>query len=282
MTSLDSRSLEQRRWLVRSMAASGRGHLASACSILEICRVLYHDVLRIDPDAPAWPERDRFILSKGHGCLALYLQLAERGFFPLEELLQVSHDGAPLGGHPEAGRAPGIEWSTGSLGHGLSVGLGMAVAARLHGAKHRVFVLLGDGECNEGSVWEAALAAVQHRATNLVALVDYNRQQCYAATEAVVALEPLRAKWESFGWAVAEVDGHDVAALRATLGAAPLADVRPMVVICHTVKGKGFPELEGNPVWHHSAKFTPADATRLLAQLDAAESAAATTGNGDA
>lgn len=267
MIALDARSIEQRRWLVRSMAASGRGHLSSACSILEICRVLYDTILRVDPRNPAMPTRDRFVLSKGHGCLALYLQLAERGFFPREDLLRVSHDGAPLGGHPEAGRAPGIEWSTGSLGHGLSVGLGMAVAARVRGAGHRVFVLLGDGECNEGSVWEAALAAAHHRAGNLVALVDVNRQQCYAATEAVCALEPLAAKWASFGWAVAEVDGHDVTALQAVLGSVPLAAAQPTVVLCRTVKGKGFPELEGNPVWHHSAKFTEADAARLLAQL---------------
>ncbi len=271
---LDARSIEQRRQIIRCMHGSGRGHLPSALSILEICRVLYEDILRINPHEPDWEDRDRFILSKGHGCLALYLQLAERGFFSHEELWRVSHDGAMLGGHPEGARVPGVECSSGSLGHGVSFGVGLAVGARITRRPTRVFVVVGDGECNEGSIWEGALAAAQHRLDNLTVLIDYNRQQSFASTDDVVGLEPFDAKWKSFGWGVTSIDGHDVNALRTTLQQLPLVAQRPTAIICHTVKGKGIAEIERNFSWHHKTTFTADDAARLTAALDAEQGSA--------
>ena len=173
---LDERSLALRRTIVHTMAASKRGHLGSALSLVEILRVLYDDILTVDPARPAWPLRDRCILSKGHGCLALYAILAEKGFFPEEELWKFCQGDGILGGHPERGKVPGVEASTGSLGHGLAIGIGFALHARQERAAHRVFVVMSDGESNEGSVWEAAMCAGKHGLSGLTALVDYNKQ----------------------------------------------------------------------------------------------------------
>ncbi len=264
---LDQRSREQRRDLLKVLEAARRGHIGSTFSLLDIIRVLYEDVLRVDPARPRWPDRDRFILSKGHGCLALYLNLAERGFFPREELFRFCRFEGMLGGHPEFGKVPGVEASTGSLGHGLSLGVGMALAARLDRKPYRVVVLTGDGECNEGSVWEAALSAGKHRLSALTAIVDYNQMQSYGSTREVQDLEPFADKWRSFGFAVREVDGHDVPALRAVFAALPFAPDRPSAVIAHTVKGKGMPAMEANPEWHHKTKITDAEFDRLFAEL---------------
>lgn len=264
---LDDRSLDLRRGMVEVLSAAGRGHLPSALSLVEILRVLYDGVLQVDPGNPNRPDRDRLILSKGHGCLALYVLLAEKGFFPKEELSRFCQSDGRLGGHPEYGRVPGVEASTGALGHGLSIGLGFALSARHDGRDSRVFVVLGDGECNEGTIWEAALTASKHRLSHLTVLVDYNKQQSYGATGEVLDLEPLADKWRAFGFGAEEVDGHDVGALEAALNRLPFVPDRPSVLICHTVKGKGIPFIENDLSWHHKSKVSPSDVTALLEGL---------------
>lgn len=249
------------------MAAGKRGHLGSALSLVEILRVLYDEVLRYDPTDPHWPLRDRCILSKGHGCLALYAILADKGFFPESELWKFCHADGILGGHPEHGKVPGVEASTGSLGHGLAIGIGFALAARQARAPHRTFVILSDGESNEGSVWEAALCAAKHRLDRLTVLVDYNKQQSYGSTFEVLDLEPFAEKWAAFGFAVEEVDGHNLEALRAAGARLPFHPEKPSAIICHTVKGKGVPFAEGNPEWHHKNKITDEDVRALLEHL---------------
>ncbi len=265
---LDSRSLHLRRLAIRALDGGGRGHLGSTLSIVEILRVLYDDVLRYRPTDPAWTDRDRCILSKGHGCIALYVMLADKGFFS-ESLLETfcRHDSI-LGGHPERGKIPGVEASTGALGHGLSIGVGMALAARLRRQTHRVFVILGDGEINEGSVWEAAMNAGKHRLSALAAIIDYNKLQSYGPTAEVQNLEPLADKWQSFGFAVHEVDGHDVQALRRIFSALPLDRGKPSAIICHTVKGKGIPFAEHEPSWHHKSKLPPEEIAEIYKALE--------------
>ena len=267
---LDKRSIEERREILRILERSRRGHIGSAFSLLEILRVLFDNVLNLDPSNPSWPDRDRFILSKGHGCLALYLMLARKGFFPTEELYRFCSFGATLGGHPEYGIVPGVEASTGALGHGLSIGVGMALAARIDRKRYRTFVVLGDGECNEGSVWEAALSAGKHRLASLTAMVDYNKMQSYGRTAEVQDLEPFADKWRSFGFGVKEVDGHNVAALQQVLRKLPFEAERPSLLICHTVKGKGIPSIENNADWHHKSKVGEDEMARLVAELERA------------
>jgi transketolase len=267
-TPLDHRSRELRCQIVRTMAAGKRGHIASAFSLVELLRVLYDEVLRYDPHNPRWSERDRCILSKGHGCLALYVLLAEKGFIREDELWKFCASDGILGGHPEYGKVPGIEASTGSLGHGLSIGIGMALSARYHQAGHRVFVIVSDGESNEGSLWEAALSASKHRLSNLIVLVDYNKQQSYSTTYEVLDLDPLADKWRTFGFAVKEVDGHSIAELRTALTRTPFESDKPSVIICHTIKGKGISFVENNLNWHHKSKVTDEDIQQLLAELE--------------
>jgi transketolase len=266
-SALDARSVELRREILRIVHSSRRGHINSAFSLVEILRVLYDDVLRVDPARPDWPDRDRFILSKGHGCLALYPVLAEKGFFPKEHLATFCASGSILGGHPQAGKVPGVEASTGSLGHGLPIGVGFALNARLDGRDYRTFVLLGDGECDEGSVWEAALCAGKHRLASLTVLVDYNKMQCYGTTREVQDLEPFAAKWRAFGFATREVDGHDVRALRRLLRATPFDERKPSAIVCHTVKGRGIPKLEENAGWHHKSKISDEEMQSLAYEL---------------
>src|SRR3989338_1772456 len=191
---LDRRSKDLRRMIVKALQAGKRGHIGASLSLVEMMRVLYDDILRYDSKKPHWEKRDRCILSKGHGCLALYVLLAEKGFFPESELLKFCKADGILGGHPEH-KVPGVEVSTGSLGHGLSMGVGMAINGRYEKADHRIFVIIGDGESNEGSIWEAALCAAKHRLSNLTVLVDYNKYQSYASTFEVLDMEPLADKW---------------------------------------------------------------------------------------
>jgi transketolase len=252
---LDERSLHLRRLVIRALEGGERGHIGSSMSLIEIFRVLFDDVLRYRPAEPAWPERDRCILSKGHGCLALYALLADKGYFPVEALDSFCRRDSILGGHPERGKIPGVEASTGALGHGLSVGMGIAMALRMQRRDSRVFVVLGDGEINEGSNWEAAMSAHKHGLSNLAALVDYNKVQSAGPTAEILDLEPLADKWRAFGFAVAEVDGHDVGALTRCLRDLPLAPGRPSAVICHTVKGKGIPFAENDANWHHKSSI---------------------------
>jgi transketolase len=267
-TRLDSRSLALRRTIVRTLEAGQRGHVGAAFSLVEILRVLYDDVLNYDARNPRWAGRDRFVLSKGHGCLALYAILADKGFFPEAELSRFCKSDGLLGGHPEH-HIPGVEASTGSLGHGMSIALGFALNARSLRAPYRTFVVIGDGESNEGSIWEAALSAGKHRLGNFVVLTDYNKHQSYGSTAEVQNLEPLADKWRAFGFAAIDVDGHDVAALRHVLTRVPLDAAKPTAVICHTVKGKGISFAENNMAWHHQNKVTAQDAERLLAALEA-------------
>ena len=266
---LDEASRRIRRDVLQILARAGRGHLGAAFSIAEIVRVLYDDVLAVDPENPEWGDRDRFILSKGHGCLALYVTLADHGFIPREELDRFCAFGGLLGGHPES-TIPGVETSTGSLGHGLSVGVGCALAARLDGASWRTFVLIGDGESNEGSIWEAALGAAKHGLDSLTVLVDYNKFQSYGPSTDIQDLEPFADKWRSFGFGVREVDGHDVEALRTALGSLPFEAGRPSALVCHTVKGKGLASTENNSEWHHKSRMDQAELDALLAELEAA------------
>jgi transketolase len=266
---LDERSLYLRRLIVRALEGGKRGHLGSSMSLVEILRAAFDDYLRYRPDDDSWPDRDRFILSKGHGCLALYGLLADKGYFPLEELDGFCARDSKLGGHPEASKVPGVEASTGALGHGLPIGVGMALAGRIRGKEHRVMVVVGDGEINEGSTWEAAMCAAKHRLQQLVVCIDYNKLQSYGDTEYVSGLEPLLDKWRSFGFGVREVNGHDVEGLRQVFNALPLEKERPSAVICHTVKGKGLPYAEGRAEWHHKSRLSLEDINDMYKALEA-------------
>ncbi|MBS3132509.1 transketolase [Candidatus Woesearchaeota archaeon] len=264
---LDAKSKELRRTIIRILECSRRGHLGSAFSLVEIIRVLYDDVLRYKAENPGWEGRDRFILSKGHGCLALYAVLAEKGFFPESELWKFCKIDGILGGHPEP-KIPGVEFSTGSLGHGFPVGIGMALNARYEKAGYRTFVVIGDGEADEGSVWEAALSAGKHKLDNLVVVMDYNKYQSYGPTVGIQDLEPLADKWRSFGFGVREVDGHDLDELKSAFSNLPVDAGKPSVVICHTMKGKGIKFAEGNMEWHHKSGLNDGEIKELYRGLE--------------
>jgi transketolase len=226
-------------------------HVASSLSLAELLAVLYRSVLRISPETVDDPDRDRLILSKGHACVGLYAVLAECGFFPVEWLDSFYHDGARLPGHATAHGIPGIEVSSGSLGHGLGIACGMALAAKQDGRPFRVFTVLSDGECDEGSIWEAIMFAPQHQLDNMVAIVDYNKIQSLAHVKDVLDLEPFAAKWRAFRWATREIDGHNVQEIEQTLRAAPFEPGKPSCVIAHTVKGKGVSFMEDTVLWHY-------------------------------
>ena len=265
---LDKRSKFLRRLVLEMVEVGGRGHIGSAMSLIEILRVLYDSFLHYRSEQPDWSNRDRFILSKGHGCLALYSILADKGFIERSELSQFCLPNSILGGHPERGKVLGVEASTGALGHGLPIGVGMAVAAKIHKKKHRVVVVTGDGEINEGSVWEAAMSAAKHQLSNLSVFVDYNKLQSYGPVPEVLELEPLVDKWRSFGFKVQEVDGHDTQALQDLIVRLPFNSERPSAVICHTIKGKGFPFAENNPKWHHKSGLKDADFQAMFECLE--------------
>ncbi|HET7459892.1 MAG TPA: transketolase [Longimicrobium sp.] len=257
-----------RRHTLEMTSRAGSSHVGTNFSMAEILAVLYSGVLRVDPARPDWPARDRFVVSKGHGAAAVYAVLAERGFFPLQELETFYANGSRLAGHVTK-TVPGVELSTGSLGHGLPVAAGMALAAKHDGTSTRVFCLLSDGECDEGSNWEPILFAPQHRLDNLVVIVDYNKIQSLGSVAEVMELEPFADKWRAFRWAVREVDGHSVEALWEALHAVPAEAGRPTVVIAHTVKGKGVSFMEHQLLWHYrNAKGDELDAAR--AELEAA------------
>ncbi len=256
---MDQRSKQLRRIIVRGLEGGGRGHIGSSMSLVEIMRVLFDSYLRFNPIDASWVDRDRLILSKGHGCLALYAILADKGFFETAELDGFCKSDSRLGGHPELGKLPGVEASTGALGHGLPIAVGIALAAKIKKQGHRIVVIMGDGEINEGSVWEAAMSASKHQLTNLIAIIDYNKLQSYGATKEVLDLEPLADKWKAFGFEVVEVDGHDMKALENLVGQFPLSSKKPTAVICHTIKGKGIAFAEGKAEWHHKSGLKPND-----------------------
>lgn len=227
-------------------------HLGSSLSCIDLLAALYWTFLRIDPKEPKEPTRDRFILSKGHAAPALYATLWRRGFFSREILAAYGSDGSMLAEHPAPDCAPGVEWATGSLGHGLSAGVGMALAARLKNMDYRTAVLVSDGECNEGSVWEAALFAAAQRLGTLTVLVDYNKWQATGRSNEVMSLAPLRDKWEAFGWEALEVDGHDFSQIADALERAKMPDrARPLAIVAHTVKGRGVSFMEDDNNWHY-------------------------------
>ena len=254
--SADPKSLHQiarelRFRTVRTSHLSGTPHLGSCLSCLDLLVYLYWRVLKLDPRNARDEGRDRFILSKGHAAPVLFQVLAERGFFSVEDLEGYGQDGSIFGEHPPAPKyLPGIEAATGSLGHGLPMGLGMALAARIRGATYRTYVILSDGECNEGSVWEAALMAAAQKVSSLTVFIDYNKWQATGRSNEVLGLAPLAAKWAAFGWSVQEIDGHDFAAIEAAVAKSDELG-RPKVIIANTVKGKGVSFMEDDNNWHY-------------------------------
>ena len=256
--SIDSRDPKQLAWLIRrhglEMTHLSHGsHIGSVFSLAEIMATLYARVLNVRPEEPNWPERDRLILSKGHAGAAVYAALAERGFFDVEELKTHYANGSRLSGHVSHKSIPGVEFSTGSLGHGLAVASGMALAAKLDSKQHRVYCILGDGECDEGEVWEAALIAHQFKLDHLIAVIDHNKMQSLDFCENTLALAPFADKWRSFGWNVLDVEGNDTDVLEAAFAQAKAnaGSGKPTVVIANTIKGKGVSFMENNILWHY-------------------------------
>ena len=264
---MDHRSIELRLRILKILEKSQRGHIGSPLSILEIVRVLYDDILQFCPNNPDWDNRDRFILSKGHGCLAVYLLLADKGFISEDELYTFCKFESRLGGHPEYS-LPGIEAATGALGHGLSIGTGIAKAAKIDNKSYRTFILVGDGECQEGEIWEAALFASKHKLDNLTVLIDYNKMQCYGTLDEVQNMHDLSYKWKSFGFEVKECDGHNVSDLKQNLISLPYKKDKPSLLICHTQKGKGFSSMINNPAWHHKSRMSNKDFEELYKDLE--------------
>lgn len=249
---------QQLAWAIRRDAiemthVSNGSHIASVLSIADLLAVLYTDVLHFDVHNPKWSQRDRVILSKGHAGAGFYAVLAESGFFPTEELKTHYADGSRLSGHVSHKNVPGVEVSTGSLGHGLPIGTGMALAAKIKHESFRVFVILGDGECDEGAIWEAALFAHQFKLNNLIAIVDHNKYQSMKTCEETLSLEPLEDKWKSFGWSVLRVNGHDHEDLKQALHNPQEKNERPLCVIADTIKGKGISFMENEILWHYRA-----------------------------
>jgi transketolase len=267
---LRRKACEIRRKTLSMIHMGGAGHVGGDMSAADILTVLFYRVMRCDVSRPDWPERDRYVQSKGH-CVEVYLTiLGDRGYFPEEELKTYGAFGSKFIGHPSR-KTPGVEICTGALGHGLSAGVGMALGARMDGLPTHVYVLMGDGELAEGSVWEAAMAASSYRLGNLTAIVDRNRLQISGDTEDVMRLEPLRQRWEAFGFHVLEIDGHDIAAIREAL--LHREAEKPVLVLAHTVKGKGVSYMENNAKWHHgvpdAAQFAAAMKELAVEELEA-------------
>ncbi|HVP71359.1 MAG TPA: transketolase [Gemmatimonadaceae bacterium] len=268
ITELDAIARRLRLDSIKMIAAANSGHPGGSLSAADIVTALYFGgVLKHDPKRPDWPDRDRFILSKGHGVPVLYAALAERGYFPTSELKTLRQVDSRLQGHPVQGLTPGIEASTGSLGQGLSIGIGHAIAGRLDGKHYRTYVLLGDGECQEGQVWEAVMAAGNYELDTLIAIVDNNRYQLDGPVEEINSIQPLADKFRTFKWHTLEVDGHDIGAVLDALHQARAHEGRPTCIIAHTVKGKGVTFMENNNEFH--GKAPNADQLAVaLGQLD--------------
>ncbi len=263
---LKSKANQIRKLIIEMLTEAGSGHPGGSLSSAEIITCLYFDVLRHDPKNPQWPQRDKFHLSKGHCCPVLYAALALCGYFPKEKLLTLRKLGSILQGHPDR-RTPGIEVGSGSLGQGLSVALGMALAARLDQKDSRVYCLIGDGETQEGNIWEAAMAIAHFKLDNLCAILDYNRFQIDGCTDDVMCLEPLDQKWESFGWHVIQCDGHNIEELLKAFAQAKIIKQKPTIIIAHTIKGKGVSFMEG-VVDFHGKSPTPQEKDIALRELE--------------
>ena len=274
VAALRERATRIRRHILEMLAEAKSGHPGGSLSAVEIVTALYFGgILRHDPANPSWPDRDFFILSKGHGVPVQYAALAEAGYLPFDELASLRRIDSRLQGHPVLGTVPGIEASTGSLGQGLSIGLGVALAARLDRRPTRVFVMLGDGECQEGQVWEAVLSAGHHRPANLIAIVDFNKFQLDGATADILGLEPLAEKWQAMGWHVREIDGHDLNDVMAALRWSTEQD-GPACIVAHTVKGQGVSFMEGENAYHGVAP-TEEELARALGELGTLQAAEA-------
>lgn len=257
---VEKKCKEIRKQVFLQAYAAGGAHMGAAFSVADILGTLYFgEVLRYRPDQPKWEERDKLILSKGHAGVALYAALALAGYFDPEELKTFCQPGSRLGGHPKIGEVPGVEASTGALGHGLSFGIGIAYANKADGRKSHTYVILGDGECQEGSIWEGALSAPTLGLDNLTVIVDHNKLQAMDELETIVRMKPFADKWKAFGWNVVEIDGHDHAAIRQAL--LVRCENIPTLVIAHTVKGKGVSFMENVPIWHYRM---PNEQERLL------------------
>lgn len=256
-----------RRHVIIMIATAGSGHPGGSLSAADIITVLYFKVLRHDPKNPDWRDRDRFVLSKGHAAPILYAALAERGYFPVDELISLRKLDSRLQGHPDQTLTPGVEMSSGALGQGLSFGIGIALAGKLDSRNYRVYVLLGDGECDEGQVWEAAAAAAHFKVDNLVAIVDRNQQQLDGYCRDIMNLEPLADKWCAFGWEVLEIDGHNFQQILTAFDKAQEVKDKPTVIIAHTIKGKGVSFMENNVEFHGKAP-TPEETEKALKELE--------------
>jgi len=256
-----------RRHIITMTAKASSGHPGGSLSSVEIITALFFNHLRYDPRNPRWPHRDRFVLSKGHAAPALYAALAEAGYFPVEELLTLRELGSRMQGHTDMATTPGVEMSSGALGQGLSFAIGTALAACLDRRDYRTYVLLGDGECDEGQVWEAAMAAAHFKLDNIVAIVDRNCLQLDGRTCDIMAIEPLAEKWRSFGWHAVEIDGHDLEQILAALEEARTVKGKPTVIIARTTKGKGVSFMENNVDFHGKAP-TPEEAERAIRELE--------------
>jgi transketolase len=250
---LEKMAKQLRRDVITMISTAGSGHPGGSLSAADIVTALYFKVMKHNPKDPRWPERDRFVLSKGHAAPILYAALAECGYFPVEELATLRKLGSRLQGHTDRTLTPGVEMSAGSLGQGLSYGIGMAMAGRLDKQGYRVYVLLGDGECDEGQVWEAAMFAPHHRLDNITAIVDHNDLQLDGRVCDIMALEPLTDKWRAFNWNVLEIDGHNMGEILKALARAGETRGKPTVIIAHTIKGKGVSFMEGNVDFHGKA-----------------------------
>ncbi|MFH1382594.1 MAG: transketolase [Chloroflexota bacterium] len=263
---LEALAKKLRRHIITMIGGAGSGHPGGSLSAVEIVATLYYRVLKHNPQNPKWPDRDRFILSKGHAAPVLYATLAECGYFAVEELTTLRQLDSRLQGHTDRTRTPGVEMSSGSLGQGLSFGLGVALAGRLNSQSYRVYVLLGDGECDEGQVWEAAMAVAHFKVDNLVAIIDHNELQLDGWNRDIMNLEPLDKKWQAFGWHVIDVDGHSFPQLIDAFNQAKLIKGQPTVIIAHTIKGKGVSFMENNVNFHGNAP-NAAEMERALKEL---------------
>ena len=263
---LEKKAKEIRRDIISMTAAAGSGHPGGSLSAAGIVTALYFQIMRLDPERPDWPDRDRFVLSKGHAAPVLYSALAERGFFRTSELLTLRKLGSRLQGHPDMKSLPGVEMSTGSLGQGLAVANGMALAGKLDNRDYRVFVLMGDGENQEGMIWEAAMAAAHYKLDNLTAFLDHNGLQIDGPVREVMSVEPVADKWKAFGWDVQVIDGHDLSQIINAVEKAKEVKGRPQMIVAETVKGKGVSFMENNVDWHGRAP-NPQETEKALAEL---------------
>lgn len=275
MAKVDYEKLKQvateiRKDIVRSVHAAGSGHPGGSLSAADILATLYFHKMKVDPQNPKWEERDRFVLSKGHGAPVLYATLAEKGFFPKDELLKLRHVDAMLQGHPDMKGTPGVEMSTGSLGQGFSTSIGMALASKLDQKDSRVYVLLGDGEVQEGIVWEAAMAAAHYQLDNLTAIMDFNGLQIDGCTDEVMCINPIADKWQSFRWHVIVIDGHNYEEIVNALDEAEGTKGKPTMIIAKTIKGKGVSFMENQVGWHGNAPKKE-EAEKALEELGGAQ-----------